>query len=347
MLQKSEIPHADNDADADRHVLPAPPPPPEPAPTMRPPMRPLLGIGLKIASAFSFTLMFVLIKQMSADYIVTETMFFRCAFGIVTLIAWLWFLGDFPAALKTRNLRGHVKRSTLGCLSQLCGFSALGLLTLSESIAIGYAMPLFGVLLAGLLLGETVRAYRWSAVIAGFVGVLIMLGPRLAEGAATQAHSAALLGAGIALLGAAFGAVAAVQNRRLTETEPTGAIVFYFLILTTAVCLLTLPLGWRMPSAVDLLIFAGIGITGGIGQILLTSSYRYAELSTVAPFEYTSMIWTLILGWMVFGEVPDALILTGAGIVAAAGVFVIWRERRLGIETRQAAATSTRVVGGS
>jgi drug/metabolite transporter (DMT)-like permease len=123
--------------------------------------------------------------------------------------------------------------------------------------------------------------------------------------------------------------------------------VFYFLILTTAVCLLTLPLGWKMPPALDFLIFAGIGLTGGVGQILLTSSYRYAELSTVAPFEYTSMIWTLILGWMVFGEVPDAILLTGAVIVAGAGVFVIWRERRLGIETRQAAATSTRVVGGS
>ena len=311
----------------------------------RPPLRPLLGIGLKIASAFAFTLMFVLIKQKSADYIVTETMFFRCAFGVLTLIAWLSILGDFPSTLKTHNLRGHVKRSTFGGFSQLCGFSALGFLSLTECIAIGYAMPLFGVVLAGLMLGETVRAYRWTAVLAGFVGVLIMLGPRLAEGAATEASSGALFGAAIALIGAGSGAFAAVQNRRLTETEPTGAIVFYFLIITSALCLLSLPFGWKVPSSVDLMIFAGIGILGGVGQILLTSSYRHAELSTVAPFEYTSMLWTLILGWLVFDEVPDALILLGAGIVAAAGVFVIWRERRLGIETRKAAATSTRDVG--
>src|SRR5262245_59690274 len=133
----------------------------------RPPLRPLLGISFKVASAFCFTLMYVLIKQMSADYIVTETMFFRCAFGLVPVVVWLSVLGVFPSALRTCNLRGHFKRSTLGGFSQLFSFSALGYLTLSEAVALGYAMPLFGVVLAGLLLGERVRAYRWSAVVAG------------------------------------------------------------------------------------------------------------------------------------------------------------------------------------
>jgi drug/metabolite transporter (DMT)-like permease len=305
-------------------------------------LRPLLGIGLKTASALAFTLMYVLIKQMSADYLVGETMFFRCAFGLVPLAVWLIAMGAFPASLATRNIPGHIKRSVLGSLSQLCGFSALGYLTLSETIAIGYAMPLFGVILAALMLGETVRAYRWSAVAIGFVGVIIMLAPHLAEGwAASASGSTELIGATMALVGAAMGALASVQNRRLTLTEPTGAIVFYFSVITAILSLASVPFGWKMPTPYDWLMFAGIGVLGGVGQILLTSSYRYAEISTVAPFEYTSMIWTLILGWMVFDELPDAVVATGALIVAAAGVFVIWRERRLGIETKRSASSST------
>lgn len=285
--------------------------------------------------------MYVLIKQMSADYIVGETMFFRCVFGLLPLVVWLLALGSFPSSLVAHNIPGHIKRSFYGSLSQLCGFSALGLLTLSESIAIGYAMPLFGVILAGLLLGERVRVYRWSAVAVGFVGVLIMLSPRLVEGkAATGAGSSALTGAAIALAGAAMGAFASVQNRRLTQTEATGAIVYYFLFITAGLSLLSLPLGWKLPSAHDWPMFLGIGIMGGMGQILLTSSYRHAEISLVAPFEYTSMIWTLILSWLVFDELPGGLVAIGASIVAAAGVFVIWRERHLGIETRRSASSS-------
>jgi drug/metabolite transporter (DMT)-like permease len=305
-------------------------------------LRPLLGIAFKIASAFAFTLMYVLIKRLSADYPVGETMFFRCLFGLAPLIAWLMALGTFPRELATHNVSGPVKRSVLGSLSQFCGFSALGFLTLSEAIAFGYAMPLFGVILAGLLLGETVRAYRWSAVGAGFIGVLIMLAPRLAEGtAASGAATPALSGAGLALGGAAMGALASVQNRRLTQTEPTGAIVFYFMLITALLSLLSLPLGWKVPSGEEWAMFVAIGVLGGVGQILLTSSYRYAEISVVAPFEYTSMIWTLILSWLVFNELPGPLVAIGAAIVAAAGVFVIWRERRLGIETRRAAASSS------
>lgn len=303
-------------------------------------MRPLLGIAFKIASAFAFTLMYVFIKQVNADFAVGQTMFFRCAFGLIPLVIWLAATGVFPASLATRNVKGHLRRSLLGSFSQLCGFTALSYLTLSEAIAIGYAQPLFGVMAAALLLKETVRAYRWSAVVVGFAGVLIMLSPHLAASAgASAASSAALLGAGIALFGCSLGALASVENRRLTRTEPTGAIVFYFLLVTALVSLVSLPFGWKVPSPTEMAIFLAIGILGGIGQILLTSSYRYAEISTVAPFEYTSMVWTLILGWAVFDELPGPLVAAGALIVAAAGVFVIWRERRLGLETRPAAAS--------
>jgi drug/metabolite transporter (DMT)-like permease len=122
-----------------------------------------------------------------------------------------------------------------------------------------------------------------------------------------------------------------IQVRRLTATETTGAIVFYFFILASTLSLCTLPFGWHRPDAADLGLFAVSGVLGGIGQILVTQSYRHADTSVIAPFEYTTMIWALLFGWFVFGDLPTPAMLTGAAIVAATGVFIVWREHRLGM----------------
>jgi drug/metabolite transporter (DMT)-like permease len=135
--------------------------------------------------------------------------------------------------------------------------------------------------------------------------------------------------------------------RRLTATEKTGAIVLYFSMLSSLLGLSTIVLGWRMPSLPDFGLLVLIGILGGTGQILMTQSYRYADTSIVAPFEYTTMIWALLLGWFVFGDLPTAAVSIGGVIVAAAGLFVIWRERRLGLERAKAVeATAQRPAGG-
>ncbi len=299
-------------------------------------MRPLLGISLKVLSALAFTLMSAAIRHMSTRYPTGELVFFRSAFALVPLIVWLAARGEFPSAVRTSNVIGHFKRGLIGGCGMFCGFLALTYLPLSEAVAIGYASPLFVVVFAAFLLGETVRVHRWCAVLVGLVGVLIMLSPRLSFGL-SGTPSAMTLGAMFGLMGALCSAGATVQVRRLTHRETTGAIVFYFSILTTMFGLATALLGWVMPTWQDAGILIGAGILGGIGQILMTQSFRYAETSTIAPFEYTTMIWAVLLGWFVFGELPSAAVMVGGCIVASAGIFVIWREHRLGLERRRAA----------
>lgn len=289
-------------------------------------VRPLLGIALKVLSSLVFTMMSAVIKELSSRYPVGELVFSRSAFALVPLVIWLVARGSFPASIRTQDPKGHVKRSFIGAGSMFLGFLSLGFLPLAEAIAIGYAAPLIAVALAALILKETVRAYRWSAVIIGFTGVVVMLLPRLGGDAPTPGTGAAV-GVIFALGGACCSAGASIQVRRLTLTEDTGAIVFYFTCVTTLLSLLTLPFGWVVPtSGLDMLALVSAGILGGIGQILMTQSLRFGDASLIAPFEYSSMVWALLLGWFVFGEFPSAAVAVGAAIVAASGIFVVLRE---------------------
>jgi drug/metabolite transporter (DMT)-like permease len=295
-------------------------------------VKPLQGIALKVLSALVFTVMSATLKTLTARYPVGEVVFFRSTFALLPLLAWLAWEGDLINAVRTRNVAGHFKRGLIGTSGMFLGFAALSYLPLHDAIAIGYASPLIVVVLAALLLREKVRAYRWSAVGVGFVGVLIMLSPYLKIETFTRSLSAGpTLGAFCALLGAFCSAGAMIQVRRLTATETTGAIVFYFFILASTLSLCTLPFGWHRPDGADLGLFVVSGILGGIGQILVTQSYRHADTSVIAPFEYTTMIWALLFGWFVFGDLPTPAMLTGAAIVAATGVFIVWREHRLGM----------------
>jgi drug/metabolite transporter (DMT)-like permease len=128
-----------------------------------------------------------------------------------------------------------------------------------------------------------------------------------------------------------------VQTRALTSSETTSSIVFYFSVICALAGLCTWPFGWLTPSWPELAALITIGIFGGLAHIFLTESYRLAPASLVAPFDYTSMLWALLLGYLVFQEVPSALVFLGAGIIAAAGLFVIWRERQLGLQRARAA----------
>jgi drug/metabolite transporter (DMT)-like permease len=312
-------------------------------------LKPALGILLKVLSALAFTLMSAGLKTVSAEYPTGELVFFRSAFALVPLLIWLGWQGDLINAVRTHNLRGHLLRGIIGSCGMFSGFFALSYLPLHDAIAIGYASPLIVVILAAVILKETVRAYRWTAVALGFAGVLIMLSPHLDSGAFSNGFSsgAPAIGALFALFGAFCSAGATIQVRRLTQVEKTGAIVLYFSLLTSAVGLTTIILGWRLPPSDDFMLLVIIGILGGIGQILLTQSYRFADTSIVAPFEYTTMIWALLFGWFVFGDLPTSAVSTGAGIVAAAGLFVLWRERQLGLKRAKEVETgSQRPAGG-
>ena len=317
--------------------------------------RPFYGILLKSISALSFTFMSATVKYAGAGGVsikppLGELIFFRSLFALMPVMIWLAYARPLSAAFATKNLKGHIRRGLIGSVGMFFGFSALIHLPLPDATALSYTAPLLVVVLAGFLLGETIRIYRWTAVFVGFIGVMIMLLPHLSIGSNTAYSDGAWKGVAFALVGAVCSAFAMVEVRRLTNTEHTGAIVVYFSLTTTLLSLITFGLGsiypeyaWVWPSARDFGVLALIGIFGGIGQILLTHCYRFADASIIAPFDYTSMVWALLLGWLMFDQVPDRLVFIGAGIVMASGIFVILRERSLGIERkRQRAAGGTR-----
>lgn len=293
-------------------------------------MSPLTGIALKMLSALAFTLMSAGIKWLGTGFPTGQIVFFRSAFALVPLGIWLAWQGGLLASVRTSNLKGHLVRGIISSCGMFSGFVALSYLPLSDAIAIGFAAPLITVVLAAILLKEAVAAYRWVAVAVGFGGVLVMLFPSLRLGGPGMPGASAL-GAGAALLGAFCSAAATIQVRRLTATERTGAIVLYFSLMTTTLGLATIALGWTVPSGPELALLVAIGILGGIGQILLTQSFRFADASLVAPFDYATMIFALPIGWVLFEQLPDRYVVVGGAVVAGAGVFVIWRERRLGL----------------
>jgi drug/metabolite transporter (DMT)-like permease len=225
-------------------------------------------------------------------------------------------------------------------------------LPLIESNAISFTSPLFSVALAALVLKERVRIYRWSAVIVGFLGVLVVLSPHLSGDELTIAMASATSIAGIVygIAGSAANAGTVIQTRRLTQSESTSSIVFYFSLSCALAGLVTWPFGWLSPTGGEFAALVSIGLLGGTAHIFLTESYRYASASVVAPFDYTAMIWALVLGYAMFGETPTPMIVVGSSIIAGAGLFVIWRERQLALARRRdaggelgVAATATRL----
>lgn len=298
---------------------------------MRPPMRPLRGIALKLASVLVFIVMASMIKATSAHIPAGQAVFFRSLFAIPVIVAWLAWRRELGTGLKTKNPMGHVWRGVVGTMAMGLGFAGLGYLPLPEVTAIGYAAPLLTVIFAAMFLGEEVRAFRTSAVILGMIGVLIVLAPRLSIGPETASYSEAF-GAMLVLGGAVFAALAQVFVRKLVQVEATAAIVFYFSLTATALSLVSLPFGWVWPTPGEAAILVGAGLLGGLGQILLTSSYREADASLVAPFDYASMLFALGIGYFIFAEVPTLAMLGGAALIVTAGILIIWRERQLGLE---------------
>jgi drug/metabolite transporter (DMT)-like permease len=295
-------------------------------------MRPLRGIAYKLASVMVFIVMSSLIKATSDHVPAGQAVFARSFFALPVIVAWLAWRRDLPAGLRTQNRVGHLWRGLAGSSSMGLGFAALAYLPLPDVTAIGYAAPILTVILAAMFLGEEVRAFRIFAVALGLTGVLIVVAPRLSLGGATEASHAQAFGVMLVLGAALLSALAQVFVRKLVQVESVSSIVFYFSLTATLLSLTTLPFGWVIPTPGEAGLMVLTGILGGIGQVLLTTSYREANASIVAPFDYASMLFALLIGYFVFAEVPTWTTLAGAGLVIVAGILIIWREHRLGLE---------------
>lgn len=293
----------------------------------------MIGILLKVASVSVFVTMSTLIKASGEGMPAGQIVFFRSAFAIVPILVFLAVRGQLDTAWRTASPLSHFRRGLVGVTAMGLGFYGIMRLPLPDAIAIGYAMPLLTVVFAAVFLGETVRIFRWSAVAVGLGGVLIISWPRLSLFGGGFGSSEAL-GVMAVLASATLGATAMILVRKLILTEKTPTIVLYFSLTATVLSLATLPFGWIVPDWPTLGLMAMAGFCGGLGQILLTQSYRHADVSTIAPFEYTSIVLGILIGYFVFGDVPTWTMLTGTAIVVGAGIFVILREHALGLERK-------------
>ena len=284
--------------------------------------RPVFGIALKLASVVLFAGMTLCVKLLGRAIPVGQTIFVRGIISVVVL-ALIAQRTEGLHLLKTSNWRGHALRSLSGTVSMFCLFAAVTMIPLADATAITFTAPMFLTVLAMLFLGERIHRFRWTALGFGFLGVIIMISPHLAFA------DGASLGALVALGNAIFSAIAMVFLRKMSGREHAITITFYF-SLTFMVCAAGTALaGWPMPTASQWWLIVGAGLFGVFGQLLMTYAYRYAEASTIAPFDYTNMIMAVIIGYAFFAEIPSLSVWIGAPLVAGAGLIILWREYRL------------------
>jgi drug/metabolite transporter (DMT)-like permease len=285
-----------------------------------PPHRIGAGIALKLGAVIAMGAMAALVKLAADQGAHTlEIVFFRSLFAFIPIVAYILATRGLRV-LRTSRPLGHLVRATIGITGMLCGFSALSMMPLSEFTAITFAAPLFITALSWPVLGERVGPYRWAAVVVGFAGVLVMIRP----------DPSAFIGLGAILaLGQALGTAGAMLAiRQLGATEPGPTIVFYFTLAGTLVGAAGLPFVWTDPTPTLLLILVACGLCGGVGQLLLTQAFRLAPAAIIAPFEYAALIWAGLIGFAIWRETPAPTTILGGCIVAASGLYILWRETR-------------------
>ena len=301
--------------------------------------RPNIAITLKLVAVCLFMIMAAVIEVAVQSVPPGQAVFFRSLFAIPVILLWIWQQGALREALIPNNLRGHIWRGLFGTTAMGLTFAGLGLLPLPEVTAIGYATPIFTVILAVFMLNERVGLYRMSAVALGLIGVLVVIWPRLTLDAAALTQGAAL-GAILVLIASVLRALVQIHIRTLVKTEHTAAIVFYFSATATIMSLFSIPFGWVVPNPLTLGLMIGAGLIGGVAQILVTASYRYGAASMLAPFDYSSLVFAGLIGWLVFSEFPTWSMIVGAGLVVAGGAVIMWRERQLGLTQSKARAVT-------
>jgi drug/metabolite transporter (DMT)-like permease len=294
--------------------------------------RPLAGIALRLVTALLLAVMFALVKLASTRGVnVVESLFYRqcgsaaCAVGLVAA-------GPGFASLRTRRVWAHVGRMALGLSAMALNFLAFILLPLAEATTIGFSVPIFSVVLAALVLGEPTGRWRWGAVAAGFAGVLLIVQPGTGD--------VPVLGASVALAAALLTASVTIVIRRLGATERAATTVFWFAV-SSLVPLGILMLHFaRSHDAVTWIVLGGLAFAGGLAQLTLTGALRLAPVALVMPMDYTSLVWAVLLGAWMFGELPTPWTWVGAPIIIASGLVIVWREHRLHRRAALSAATA-------
>lgn len=282
-----------------------------------------LAITLKLGQSLTFSFMYAAIK-LAGPVPIGQVVFYRGFFALLPLLVWTCFTVGPRAAIQTKRPMVHIVRGAVGVAAMFTNFTALALLPLVTVTAFGFMQPIFAVVLAAILLREHAGPWRWAAVMIGFAGVMLMIEPH--GGLAAILSLKLSKGVLYALAFTLLSAFVVVWIRQMSATERSEAIVFYFMS-TSAIAGLVVMAFDRVPlSSMQVFWLVSCGVSGGLGQILMTYSYRYGEPSLLAPFDYTAMVWAMLLGWFVLGEHPEAMVLAGSAIVIGSGLLIAWRE---------------------
>lgn len=275
---------------------------------------------------FSLAVLFVMVKLIAASGLhIVESMFWRQAFALPFVLGWALSHGGFRS-LATTRIGAHSRRMILGMAGMACNFGAMIYLPMAEATTIALSVPIFAVIFAALLLREPTGPARWSAVVIGFIGVLIVLNP--GASLSGQLGSAHLTGTMIAITGAVITGLVTIALRDLGRTENATTTVFWFSLLSLVPLSLALPFFIQPHSHYQWMLLIGLGLSGAIGQVTLTAALRLAPVAVVMPMDYSSLLWSIGFGWWIFATIPAATTWIGAPIIVASGLFIAWREHR-------------------
>jgi drug/metabolite transporter (DMT)-like permease len=278
----------------------------------------MLAIGLRLIAMLMLAATYVCGKLLSERAVtIGEIVFYRQLFAMPLVAGWL-FATVGVGALKTTRIGTHISRTTLGVIGMILNFGAVALLPLAEATSIAFTMPIFATILSAIVLSEKIGKHRWSAVILGFVGVLLMAHP--------DAEHLASIGLLVALVGAVVTAIVSIVLRDLNRTEQAPTIVFWFTALSLPpLGLFALATGTSHDAETwGLLVL--LGVTGGAAQLLMTTSLRWAPVSLVIPMDYSQLIWATWAGWIFWAAWPTPSSWAGAIMIAASGLYIAWRE---------------------
>ncbi|MAI06255.1 MAG: hypothetical protein CBC47_03860 [Alphaproteobacteria bacterium TMED87] len=279
--------------------------------------RKLSGIAIMIFAMFIMTVMDAAVKWLVSDYSIQQINFFRSIVAMIVLLPQVYIDGG-RSAFKMSNKKIHFWRVFLMLVISYSWFYALGKMGLAEIGALVMVSPLFITILTPLLLKESVSKKKWFAVLFGFFGMLVIMRPGF-----EVFRPISILPASVAL----GYALLLISNRSNRETETLTSLVYYPLFGIFIFSLFLLPFGWITPPFIDLSIMFFIGFCGGIGHFCLTVAFRYASPPTLAPLEYTGLLWAILLGYLIFRETPDTWTIIGMVLITGAGFFVIKREK--------------------
>ncbi|MFC0686023.1 DMT family transporter [Novosphingobium clariflavum] len=283
--------------------------------------RPMLAIGLRLLAMVMLSTMFMLIRLAGQNGVsAPEMVFWRQAMAVPLIAGWLLATGRI-GVLKTQRLRSHAMRATTGTVGLVCNVTAAMLLPLPVGTTLGFTAPLFAVLITALVLREHVGPWRWTAVVLGFVGVLLITRP--GEQAVPLAGLAAGLGAGVVV------SIVSFQIRDLARTEAPIACVFWFSFFGALFAAVLLPFYGQFHAPHVWALLVAVGLAGTLAQLLITAALRYGAVASVVVMDYSALIWATLYELTIFGALPPSSIWAGAPLIILAGLIITWREHTL------------------